>query len=50
MIELFEALVEDDQGEDENSKKFIVVEKDKATHVHKCRHDEGKSCNREKLK
>ena len=48
MIEKYEAL-EDDQGED-NSKSFKEVEKTKATHIHKCYHDEGngRPCRRVK--
>ena len=34
------------EEETEDGKKFKKVDKSKATHVHKCRHDEGKPCSR----
>lgn len=37
------------EKKDEISKEFKKVDKDKATHIHKCRHDEGHSCSREKI-
>ena len=43
---IYEKEVEDDQGEDENSTKIIEVSKKDATIIHKCRHDEGMSCER----